>query len=131
MKEPTISPEELATLIVRSALDKKAQNIVVLNVKEVASFADYFIVCSGQSNRQVQAIASGIGTLMKKEGVLPLGKEGETDGTWILLDYQDVILHVFHDPIRYHYNLEGFWADAPRVAFGDGETEEHVDIALP
>ena len=98
-----------------AALSKKAQNLLILQMNKLGSLADYFIICSGRSDRQVKAIAYSIEERMKKQGVLPLGIEGFSEGKWILLDYNDVIIHVFYDTIREFYDLEGLWSDAPRV----------------
>ena len=68
---------------------------------------------------------------MKKSRLRPVGVEGASEGQWVLLDYQEVIIHIFHEPIRHHYNLEGLWADAPQVHLGDGESGPAADIALP
>ena len=102
-------------LCAHAALNKKASNLVVLEIKELTSFTDYFIVCSGRSDRQVQGIAYAIEESMKKEGIYPLGIEGFSEAKWILLDYNDVIVHVFYEPIRDFYDLESLWAEAPRV----------------
>jgi ribosome-associated protein len=100
-----------------AALKKKAFDLLVLDIRESSSFADYFILCSGNSNRQVQAIASSIELDLKKKGIYPLGIEGFNEGTWILLDYDEVIIHVFYHPVRAFYELERLWADAPKVPF--------------
>jgi len=84
-----------------------------LSVKELSSFTDYFIICSGASDRQVRAIADSIETGMKKLGVLPLGIEGKQAGGWILIDYSDVVVHIFHQPVREFYDIERLWSDAP------------------
>lgn len=68
---------------------------------------------------------------MKKSRLRPVGVEGASEGQWVLLDYQEVIIHIFHEPIRYHYNLEGLWADAPQVNLGDGESNMAAEFALP
>jgi len=108
-----------------AALKKKAFDVLVLDIRESSSFADYFILCSGNSSRQVQAIASAIELDLKKEGIYPLGIEGFNEGTWILLDYDEVIIHVFYHPVRAFYELERLWEDAPKVAFPAGSgTEE-------
>ncbi len=98
-----------------AALEKKAQDVVILDVKEMCSFADYFIICSGTSNRHVQGIATHIETRLKKEGFLPLGVEGLTEGAWILLDYNDVVVHIFLEPVRTFYDLERLWDGANRI----------------
>ena len=102
-------------------MKKKAFDLLALDIRESSSFADYFIICSASSNRQAQAIASSIEMDLKKEGVYPLGIEGFSEGTWILLDYDEVIIHVFYQPIREFYELERLWADAPRIECGDGD----------
>jgi ribosome-associated protein len=102
-------------LCLRAALDKKAQDPVLLEMKGIASFTDYFLLCSGRSDRQVQAIAEGIEEALKKKGIRPLGQEGKSEGRWILMDYEDVVVHIFLEPVRDFYDLEGLWIDAPRV----------------
>ena len=106
-------------LCVRAALKKKALDLIILDIRGISSFADYFIICSGTSNRQVQAIAGSIELDLKKEGIYPLGIEGFNEGTWILLDYDDIIIHVFYQPLREFYEIERLWADAPRIELKD------------
>jgi ribosome-associated protein len=108
-----------ALLCVNASLEKKAKAIVILNVSAISSFADYFILCSGTSDRQVQAVASSIQESLKKAGMLPLGVEGEAGGKWILLDYDDVIIHVFLESVRTFYDLERLWSETPRMAVPD------------
>ena len=100
---------------VRAVTGKKAENLVVLDVREMTSVADAFIICSGRSNRQVQAIAEYIQSELKKQHKKPLSVEGVNDGHWALLDYGDVIIHVFYEPVRVFYDLEGLWMDARRI----------------
>ncbi len=102
-------------LYVKAVLGKKALNVVALDVAELTSFADVFIICSGRSNRQVGAIADYIKTDLKKHKIKPLSVEGSKDGHWILLDYGHVIIHVFYEPMREFYDLEGLWIDAERI----------------
>jgi ribosome-associated protein len=109
-------------LCANASLEKKAKDLVILRVNELSAFTDYFILCSGSSERQVRAIASAIQENLKKEGILPLGVEGEAAGSWILLDYDDVILHVFLDRVRTFYDLERLWSEAPRMAIPDEST---------
>ncbi len=106
---------EKALLISRFALDKKAYDLVLLEVSEVTSIADYFIICSGRSDRQVQSIAQGIEQDLRKEGITPYSVEGQSQGQWVLMDYSDVIVHIFYQPVREFYDLEGLWSHAPRV----------------
>jgi ribosome-associated protein len=108
-----------ALLCINASLEKKAKDIVVLNVKEISAFADYFIICSGTSDRQVRAVAAAIQETLKKAGILPLGVEGEAAGRWILLDYDDVILHVFLESVRAFYDLERLWSGAQRMVVPD------------
>ncbi len=101
-------------------LEHKPRNLVLLNVQTLSSIADYFILCSGASDRQVQAMAGFVQeTLKKKSGLLPLGVEGEALAQWVLIDYGDFIVHIFYEPIREFYGLERLWADAPRMEIGD------------
>lgn len=100
-------------------MEKKAKDLVILRVKELSAFADYFIIVSGTSDRQVRAIAAAIQENLKKAEILPLGIEGEAAGQWILMDYNDVIIHIFLDTIRTFYDLERLWSEAPRMAVAD------------
>jgi ribosome-associated protein len=115
-------------LCVKAAIEKKAIDPVLLEMKEIASIADYFFICSGKSDRQVQAIAQAIEKNLKKRGVHPLGQEGTLEGKWILMDYEDVVIHVFLEPVRAFYDLEGLWIDAPRIDFQEDLTTEETAI---
>jgi ribosome-associated protein len=97
------------------ALDKKALEPVLLDVRELCTYCNYQLLLSGRSERQVEAIADAISAGMKAQGVRPLSTEGSRGGAWQLLDFGDFIVHVFHVPAREHYDLEGLWIDAPRV----------------
>jgi len=97
------------------ALDKKALEPVLLDVRDLCSFCNYQLVVSGRSDRQVDAISDGIASGLKAEGLRPLGAEGARTGQWSLLDYGDFVVHVFLHTAREHYDLEGLWNDAPRV----------------
>jgi len=100
---------------VKSTLGKKAFDLVVLDVRELTSVADAFILCSGRSNRQVTAIAEYIQSDLKKRKKKPLSVEGAREGHWVLLDYGEVVIHIFYDPVRRFYDLEGLWVDARRI----------------
>lgn len=113
---------ERLLLCVNATLQKKPQEIVVLSLKNLSAFADYMIICSGTSERQVQAISQEIQQFLKKANVRPLGVEGEANGQWVLLDYDDVVISVFHEPVRRFYDLENLW-DAPRMAIDQNKTE--------
>jgi ribosome-associated protein len=96
---------------VEIASDKQASNIVLLDVREVCSFADYFIFCTGESQRQVRTILDEIELSLKKEGILPHHSEGALDSGWLLLDYGDVIVHIFSPEERDYYNLDELWRE--------------------
>ena len=98
-----------------AAEDKLAENLVILDVSEVTDFTQYFIIASGTSDRQVQAIADNIQDKMKENKVLPVGIEGYNEGKWVLMDYDDVIIHIFYEPMRALYDLERLWHDAKKV----------------
>ena len=106
-----------------AALEKKPKDLVILKIQEISSFADYYVLMSGSSDREVQALASAIQEKMKKAGILPLGTEGTTFGKWILLDYIDVVISVFHEPIRAFYDLERLWSDAPTMKIPEDTKE--------
>ena len=102
-------------LFIQAAQGKKALDIVVMDLRGMTAITDYFIICSGRSSRQVMAIAEHIQKEMRDNRIRPLGVEGAGSGHWILLDYDHVVIHVFYDPIRRFYNLEGLWVDVPRI----------------
>lgn len=110
-----ISSWEKALLLIRFALDRKACDLVVLDVHDLTSIADYFIVCSGRSDRQVQSIAQGIEENAAEEGFRPFAVEGTQRGHWALIDFSDVIVHIFYEPVREFYDLDGLWGHAPRA----------------
>jgi len=102
-------------LYIKAVLGKKPVDVVALDMRELTSIADAFIICSGSSNRQVTAIAEHVERQLRKQKVKPLGVEGAKDGQWVLLDYGHVIIHVFYDSVRQFYDLEGLWTDARRI----------------
>lgn len=114
-KAQKIPPHEKALLCARLAVEKKAYGTVVLHMGPLTSIAEYFVICSGRSIRQTRAITNHLRIQLKTQHETPLGIEGEKEGGWILLDYDDVVVHVFHEPIREIYGLEKLWSDAPRV----------------
>jgi len=111
----SMDARDKAFLCAQEAAERKATDIIVLDVASIASFADYFVICSGKSSRQVQGIADNIEAALRKKRVRPMGVEGHTEGKWVLMDYGDVIVHVFYEPVRAFYDLEGLWDDAERV----------------
>jgi len=100
---------------VQAAEEKKAEEIVVLKLAAITSFTDYFIICSGKSSRQVQAIADEVTAQLKKRGVRPLQTEGYANAEWILIDYGPMVIHVFSNTSRRFYDLERLWRDAERI----------------
>ncbi len=112
---PAIDSRDLAELLLRAALEKKALDPVMLDVEALVSYADCFVICSASSSRQVQAIADWVEATAKKAGIRPWSVDGRTAGTWVLMDFGSVILHIFHEPVREFYNLEGLWSDARRL----------------
>ena len=102
-------------LFMRAVLGKKARQVVILDVQAMTTVADTFIICSARSNRQVTAIAEFISTYLKKQGKKVLNIEGRKEGHWVLMDYGDVIIHIFLEPLRSFYDLEGLWGDAHRI----------------
>ncbi|HEX7431612.1 MAG TPA: ribosome silencing factor [Candidatus Limnocylindrales bacterium] len=113
--EPKLSPLEIARRIVDAAEDKKAADIVLLDVTALTSMADYFVVCSGGSERQLGAIADGVSEKLRDEGVRPIGREGGAGSHWTLLDFGSVIVHVFAPPERDYYQLERLWSKAKTI----------------
>ena len=100
---------------VRAALDHKAYDLVVLETGRISSIADYFVICSGRSDTQVQAIADAIDGALRDRGERALSIEGMQHGQWVLMDYGDIVIHIFYVPVREFYDLERLWVRAPRV----------------
>ena len=105
--------------IAKLALEKMAEKVVILNIAKLSSIADYLLICSAASERQVHAVAAAIEDELKKKGVRPIGTEGAREGRWALVDYGDVIAHIFFEPVREFYDLEGLWAEAPSTEVKD------------
>jgi ribosome-associated protein len=106
---------DLVGLAARAAADKKALDVVVLDVGDLLSITDYFVICSGASDRQIRTIVDEVADRLKQVEVRPVRREGEREGGWILLDYGDFVVHVFRPEERAFYDLERLWKDAPRV----------------
>ena len=113
--KPGNSLDRTLDLFINAVMGKKALDLVVLDVRDFTSFSDIFIICSGRSNRQVSAIAEYVQVNLKKHDIKPLSVEGKKEGHWVLLDYGHVIIHVFYEPVRAFYDLEGLWIDAKRI----------------
>ena len=110
-----VDSREKALAAAEAALEKKAYDLVVLESEHLSTIADYFLIATGRSDVQVQAIARGIEERMVKDGVRPLSIEGFNHAHWIVLDYDDVVVHIFYEPTRDFYRLERTWTDAREV----------------
>ena len=108
-------PLELARRIVELAEDKKAADIVLLDLTALTTLADYFVICSGGSERQLDAIADGIVSTLRDEKTRPIGREGTAASHWVLLDFGSVVVHIFTPPERDYYGLEKHWAEARTI----------------
>jgi ribosome-associated protein len=123
-KAPAAAPEvsrasddarQLATLIAVAALDKKAIGLEILDVSGRVDYADFLVLMTGRSDRQVAALASGIEDSLRKQGKKPISVEGMPHATWVLMDFGDVVVHVFQEEARGMYDIEGLWMDARRL----------------
>lgn len=110
-----------------ACLEKKPKRLTVINIRDYSSFADYLVIMSGTSDRQVRALADGIREKLKKLGLLPLGVEGEQAAQWILMDYDDIIVHIFQETVRQFYDLERLWSEAKRIDIAEN-TEKITEI---
>ncbi len=121
MSQPRLTPEELADAIAEQAADKKARDIVVLDLREALGYTDLFVIATGNTDRQVKAIHDGILEGMKKDhNTNPRRVEGLPEARWILMDYLDVVVHIFTPDAREYYRLEQLWGEAPKRAVGAG-----------
>lgn len=111
----TVSSKELALLCAKAAIDKKANHSLIFEVGKMGAFTDYFLITSGSNERQVQAIALSLDQMARENGLARPKIEGYDEGRWVLVDFGDVVIHVFHDYIREFYDLESLWATAPRL----------------
>ena len=112
---------EVAVAAARAAAEKQAQDIVVLDVHDLIVITDLFVICSGTSDRQVKTIVEQVEDALRALGHKPVRREGEQASHWVLLDYVDVVVHVFAEEERGYYDLERLWRDAPRVSWEDGD----------
>ena len=101
--------------IAASALDKKAEDMNVLEVGRLVTYTDFFVICSGRSSQHVKAIVDQVEETMREQGIRADGVEGRSNAKWVLMDYGDVIVHVFDMPTREFYELDKLWLDAPRI----------------
>ena len=115
-EEQCIGADELARLCVKLAEDKKAENIVVLDLRGISSFTDFFVICSGTSEPHLKAINTGIREGLREHlQISPLNSEGTVASQWLVMDYSDVLVHIFLEKKREFYALENLWSDAPRL----------------
>ncbi|PIV98951.1 MAG: ribosome silencing factor [Deltaproteobacteria bacterium CG17_big_fil_post_rev_8_21_14_2_50_51_6] len=120
---------EKAKMLFNILNERKAVDPVLIEVTGITSIADYFIIASGSSTRQVQAITRHLEKRMREAGIKPLGIEGEQNAQWVLMDYGDVIIHIFYEDVRKFYDLEGLWVDAPRLEAKDLDQSTSLDKA--
>jgi ribosome-associated protein len=114
-----MNPEQMAATIVELAGDRKALDIVTLDLRGMIGYADYFVICTGRSDRQTRAIHDAIHAGMKSQhAMLPARTEGLSESRWILIDYLDVVVHIFTPETREYYRLEQLWGEAPSLALG-------------
>jgi ribosome-associated protein len=112
---PVTDSRDLARLAAAAASSKQGEDIVILDVREVITITDYFVIASGSSERQIDTIADEVVQRCKERGVRPVRREGEPDGGWLLLDFVDLVVHVFRREERDYYRLENLWRDAPVI----------------
>ncbi|HEJ84252.1 MAG TPA: ribosome silencing factor [Desulfobacteraceae bacterium] len=117
----TLDKALLASEIIR---ERKAVNPVLFKVGGLTSITDYFLIAGGNSSRQVQAISRHLRRRMRDKGLRALGVEGEKEGHWILMDYGDLVIHIFYQPVREFYDLEGLWIEAPRIDINDAGNQK-------
>ena len=115
----TLTPLKLARLAGKLALEKKGFDVKILKLKSISSICDYFVISSGEADQQVKAIARAVSDGLARLGYKPAYKEGMNEGNWILLDYVDVVVHIFYEPTRQFYALEKLWGDAPVEELSD------------
>ena len=111
----TLDPRERAQRLAEAALDRKAEKVVALDVREITTFADAFVLATGTSDRHVRAVADAVLEAAREIGCDKRGVEGYDEGRWVLLDLNDVVVHVFRHDEREHYDLDRLWGDAPRI----------------
>ena len=117
MEDVLLESLQLAKAAVDIASDKKASDVLLLDIRDITTIADYFVICNGNNTRQIQAIAESLQEELKKQGAQLLYREGVADTGWILLDFGDVIVHIFGPKEREYYRLERLWSEAKTVVY--------------
>lgn len=117
------SGEELANICAQIALDNKAEDIVIVDVRGLTSYTDHFVIMSGRSTRHVQGLAEIIESTFRSKRIKATSAEGLQDGIWVLLDFDDIVVHIFYHEQREFYDLEGLWHEAPQTKIVDPEND--------
>jgi len=123
--------KDKALYISRLVLDKKAEDVIIMDMKKVSAYCDFFVIAGGQSSRKVKAIGDGVIEGLQKKGMRVYHVEGEKDAMWMLLDCDDIVVHIFHNETRSFYNLERLWHDAPKEYVTDPCQESISKQKLP
>lgn len=119
-KESLINPERLATLVAEFAANKKAEDVIAIDLRGISSFTDFFVICSGTSEPHLKAIAGEIQERLRAEhDIRPINVDGYPTSQWVVMDYGAVLVHIFHQERRGFYALEDLWSDAPRLPLPD------------
>lgn len=128
LKEAPIQEQKLANALSVAALEKKATDLVILDMRGLIDYADVFILCSARNSRQTRAIADELRQVAKHDfGIMARGLEGQGAGRWMLTDFGDVVVHIFEESMRGFYNLDGLWRDAPQLPVPEVDIREEVE----
>jgi ribosome-associated protein len=117
VEQVLLDPAQMARAAADAASDKKASDVLLLDVREITTIADYFVICSGNNARQIQAIADAVDEALRAQGARPLNREGVADTGWLLLDFGDIIVHIFGPKEREYYRIERLWNEAKTVVY--------------
>lgn len=117
MEKVLLDSAQIAKAVVDAAADKKAADVILLDIRNVTTIADYFVICSGNNTRQIQTIADAVDEALKKQGTQMFQREGIAETGWVLLDFGDVIVHIFGPKEREYYRLERLWSEAKTVVY--------------